>query len=105
MKAMITSIFLFTFILGCQLPRTNVQAVDGRSKILVKDAPKGALLFIDGNSKGQADSYNGDPAILLMESGTHLIEVKAGERLLFSQRIFFGGGEIRTIVVQSEVMR
>jgi hypothetical protein len=73
--------------------------VDGRPKVLVKDAPKGALLFVDGISMGEADSYRGDPTVLLLESGTHLLEVKAGDRLVFSQRIFFGGGELRTISI------
>lgn len=66
---------------------------------MVKDAPKGALLFVDGVSMGQADSYSGDPSVLLLEPGTHVIEVKAGDRLLFSQRIFLGGSELRTISV------
>jgi hypothetical protein len=99
MKIFLTSALFLTLILGCAAPRTSTQAVDGRPKVLVKDAPKGAVLFVDGVSVGQADSYSGGPAVLLLEPGTHLIEIKAGDRLLVSQRIFFGGGELRTISV------
>ncbi len=90
---------LITVTVGCVSPRTITQTTDGRPKILIKGAEKGALLFVDGTLMGQAASYSGDPSILLLEPGTHVIEVKAGDRLLFSQRIFFGGGEIRTISV------
>lgn len=99
MKTLIASAFLLTLVLGCAIPRTTTQVVDGRPKILVKDAPKGSVLFVDGASMGPAESYNGDPSILFLEPGTHLIEVKAGDRLLFSQRLFLGGGELRTIAV------
>ena len=99
MKALLTTAFLLTFVLGCQMPRTNVQTVDGRPKVLIRDAPKGALLFVDGNAVGQADTYSGDPTVPLLEPGTHLIEIKAGNALLFSQRLFLGGAELRTITV------
>lgn len=99
MKTLVTSAMLLIAALGCVEPRTNTQTVDGRPKVLVKDAPKGAVLYVDGVSMGQADSYRGDPGVLLLDPGTHLIEVKAADRLLFSQRIFFGGGELRTITV------
>ena len=99
MKTLIASAFLLALALGCAVPRTTTQVVDGRPKILVKDTPKGAVLFVDGTSMGPAEAYNGDPSILFLEPGTHLIEVKAGDRLLFSQRLFLGGGELRTIAV------
>ena len=93
------SAFLLGLILGCAAPRTSVQVVEGRPRVMVKNAPKGALIYVDGTAMGQADSYIGDPAVLLLEPGTHLIEIKAGDRLLYSQRVFFGGGELRTISV------
>lgn len=99
MKSLLTAAVVLIAALGCAQPRTSTQAVDGRPKILVKDAPKGAVLYVDGVSMGQTDAYQGDPSVLLLEPGTHLVEVKAADRLLFSQRIFFGGGELRTITV------
>ena len=99
MKTLVASALVVGMVLGCVAPRTNTQVVDGRPRVMVKDAPKGAQLFVDGNSMGQADSYDGVPSVLVLEPGTHLVEVKIGERLLFSQRIFFGGGELRTISI------
>ena len=99
MKTLLIIALTLVSVTGCQLPRTVVQTVDGRSKVLIKDAPKGAILYVDGISMGQADTYNGDPTILLVEPGTHLVEVKTGDRLLVSQRVFFGGAELRTITV------
>ncbi len=99
MKTLLMAALLLVMGLGCAEPRTHTRVVDGRPKILVKDAPKGAVLYVDGVSMGQADTYQGDPGVLLLEPGTHLVEIKAAERLLFSQRIFLGGGELRTIAV------
>ena len=99
MKILLSSAFLMALAVGCAMPRTGTQVVDGRSRMIVKDAPKEALLYVDGVVMGQAGSFDGDPSVLLLEPGTHLVEVKAGDRLLFSQRVFLGGGELRTISV------
>jgi len=52
---------LITVTVGCVSPRTITQTTDGRPKILIKGAEKGALLFVDGTLMGQAASYSGDP--------------------------------------------
>jgi hypothetical protein len=86
-------------LLACSNPVTVVRAVDDRPRILVQGAPQGADLFIDGKPLGQAVSYSGNPGVLLVEPGTHLVEVKNGQKILLSQKLFLGGGEQRTVVV------
>lgn len=99
MRTLLLSLSVLFLVIGCVAPRTTVQAIDGRSTLIVKDAPKGAVLLVDGVVVGSADTYSGEPSVLLVEPGTHLVEVRLGDRLLVSQRTFFGGGEMRTIAV------
>jgi len=86
-------------LLACADPVTVTRTVDGRPRLLLQGAPQGAVLFLDGKAVGEAGTYAGDPGVLLVEPGTHVVEVKLGERLLLSQKIFLGGGEQRTLVV------
>lgn len=87
----------------CKVPNTTVQAVDGRSTLRLVGAPAGAVLFLDGKPVGNADAYSGAPHVLSIEPGTHLIEIKKDGLVLLSQRVFFGGGEMRSISVPREV--
>ena len=91
-------------LLACADPVTVVRTVDARPRLLLEGAPRGAVLYIDGMRLGEAAAYGGDPGVLPVEPGTHIIDVKDGERLLFSQKVFFGGGEQRTLVIPREVL-
>lgn len=94
------------FCLGsicCKAPNTTVRAVDGRSTLKVVGAPVGAILCLDGRQMGGAEDFAGDPNVLAVEPGTHLIEIKKDGQILISQRVFFGGGEMRSINVPREV--
>jgi len=92
-------------LMACSDPITVVKAVDDRSRLKVEGAPPGAMLLIDGKSMGSAADYAGDPGVLLVDPGTHVVEIKAGDRLLLSQKVFFGGGEQRSIVVPPVVTK
>lgn len=97
-------IILVGFVsINCKMPNTTVQTIDGRSTIRVTEAPSGAILFLDGKPIGPADAFSGDPNVLSVEPGTHIIEIKKDGATLLSQRIFFGGGEMRSISVPREV--
>lgn len=87
-------------LLCCADPVTVTRVVDDRPRILLQGAPEGAVLFLDGRSMGSAAAYAGSPGVLLVEPGTHLLEVRLGETLLMSQKVFLGGGEQRTLVVR-----
>ncbi len=87
-------------LLACADPVTVTRAVDDRPTILVQGAPKGAVLFVDGKPVGSASAYAGDPGVLRVEPGTHVFEVRLGETLLMSRKVFLGGGEQRTLDVR-----
>ena len=85
--------------LACQDPRTVVSTVDNRPRILIHGAPKDSLLYVDAQLIGQAMAYNGEPNVLILDAGTHLVEVRLGEKTLYTQRIFLGGGETKPIQI------
>jgi hypothetical protein len=82
---------------GCQNPRTNVSIPTTGPRIQVSNAPAGAVLFLDSKAVGEARRFNGDPEVLQIEPGTHLVEIRSGDKLLFSGKIYFGSTELRTI--------
>lgn len=86
--------------LGCSLPTTSVKTVDNRPSIEILNAPEGARLFVDNVNMGPVDKYNGDPNVLLLEPGTHMITVKSqGGAVLYSQKAFLES-ELKTINVR-----
>jgi len=57
------------------------------------------LLFVDGNRIGDAGTYDGQPAVLLIEPGTHVVDVRdTSGKVLFRQTVFVES-ETKTIQV------
>jgi hypothetical protein len=85
---------------GCiSTPVTTVRTPDSRPGLAIEGAPSGATLYIDGNAVGAADAFNGAPAVLRVEPGTHEVDVRdAAGKVLFSQRVFVES-ETKTIQV------
>src|SRR2546429_9955094 len=78
-------------IAACAMPSTTVRTTDTRPSLAVEGAPRGSRLFVAGNSVGDAGAYDGQPAVLLVEPGRHLVGVRdtSGKRL-FRQPAFCG---------------
>jgi len=93
------AILILPLLLACADPVTVVRTVDARPRILVQGAPAGAVLYVDGKPMGEAAAYAGAPGVLVLEPGTHVLEIRAGDTLLLSQKVFLGGGEQRTVTV------
>jgi len=67
--------------------------------LVVKGAPSGSFVIVDGLEVGPAESFDGNPGALIVEEGTHLVEVKRAGQTIHSERIFISSGETRTISV------
>jgi hypothetical protein len=89
---------LCSFLFSCALPQTTVKTVGSRPSIAIKDAPYGAILYVDGKKIGQTSNYNGDPGTLTLEPGTHEIRVNNNGKWIHNQTIFVES-ELKTIVV------
>jgi hypothetical protein len=84
---------------ACVGPTTTVKTVDTRPALAIAGAPSGTVLFVDGVAVGDPSSYDGQPNILRVEPGTHLVEIRdAGGAVRFSQRVFVES-ELKTVRV------
>jgi hypothetical protein len=86
-------------ILGACATSSTTRAVDDRPGLAFKNAPKDGILFIDKIQVGNPVVYDGKHQVLRLETGTHEVLVQTPSGTLLNENIFFGGGEIRTIVL------
>jgi hypothetical protein len=97
MKALLLGVFVAAA--GCAMPSTTVRTPDTRPSLAVEGAPRGAQLYVDGNAMGEAAAYDGQPAVLIVEPGTHVVDVRdTSGKVLFQQTVFVES-ETKTIQV------
>jgi uncharacterized lipoprotein YajG len=98
MKALVVA--LAFSIAACSTPSTTVRTSDSRPSLAVANAPRGAQLFVDGNAMGEAATYDGQPAVLVVEPGTHVIDVRDGSGNVLVHQTVFVESETKTIQVR-----
>ena len=83
-------VLLATLALACTYPQpSQTEQQDQRPAIGVSGAPADAVLYVDGLDMGVASQFDGKTNVLLVESGSHLIEVKSADgRVLHSETVF-----------------
>ncbi|MFW5660416.1 MAG: hypothetical protein ACOC05_03395 [Oceanicaulis sp.] len=54
------------------------------------DAPAGAVVFINGQQVGSAQSFDGVNGVLELERGRYLVEVRAGGQVLLTREVYVG---------------
>ena len=101
MKRLLLFFSVLLLLAGCAYPTSSVKVLDDRPSILVQNAPQDAVLLVDGLEMGQARLYDGSNKVLLLEPGTHRVEVKSQGTLIHSEKIFLGDGETKTLSVSS----
>jgi hypothetical protein len=84
---------------ACALPETRVQTGSAQPGLVVKGAPAGSLLYVDGLLIGPAQQFNGSPKVLNVLEGVHQVEVRQGASVVYSERAFVSGGETHTVTV------
>ncbi len=87
---------------GCSYPdAAQIEQKDNRPAIGISGAPSGAMLYVDGLEMGLANQWDGKKTVLLVESGTHLVEVKsASGKVLHSETIFLSGSTTKVLSLQ-----
>ncbi len=93
------AVLAFIMVAACDTT-TRTDITDERPSLAFKNAPIGSVVLVDGNYMGLAASFDGVENVLLVETGIHFIEVRMGEKVLFSQRVFLSGQATKTFVVQ-----
>ncbi len=81
-------------------PNTNVAIADERPTIGFKGAPGGSQVFVDGIAMGAADRFDGHRETLMVEPGTHVVQVRHDGGVLLSERVYLGEGATRIFIVQ-----
>lgn len=96
MNILITLLLTLTMA-ACSYPVSQVSITDNRPALLIKNAPKDAVLFVDGVQATAA--LTTPPQAILLPSGTHNIEVKTNGNTIFSEKVFLSDGTIKTLTV------
>jgi len=103
MKRLCTGLIILSAVLlqGCSYPdAAKIEQKDNRPAIGVSGAPEGAMLYVDGLKMGLANQWDGEENVLLIENGTHLIEVKSGNTVLLSETVFLSSSTTKILTVQ-----
>jgi hypothetical protein len=87
------------FFCSCAMPSTAVRTTDTRPSLAFEGAPEGATVFLDGLLAGEAEKYDGQPGVLLVEPGTHHVVVKGRDGTVLMERKVYVESEIKTIKV------
>src|SRR5262249_54790013 len=90
---------LFIALSACALPQTTVRTGSAQPSLLVKGAPSGTVLYVDGLAMGPAAQFDGDPNVLAVLEGVHLVEVRQGNSVIYHDRVFLSSGETHPITV------
>ena len=83
-----------------QYPTSGVEITDERPTIAFRGAPFAAVVFVDGREHGWAATYDGVKQSLIVEPGSHLVEVRDGGNVIFTERVFLGSRATKTFVVR-----
>lgn len=102
MKPMIITLMALVLVSACSYPTTELRITDNRPAIAIKGASEDAVLYVDGLSMGLAQQFDGHAQVLLLEPGTHKIEVISQGKVFLSEKVFLGGGEVRTLSVSGK---
>ena len=86
---------------ACALPETAMKTGSPRPTIYVNGAPDGTQLFVDGLPMGAAGEFNGVPKVLVVEEGTHAVELRRGTSVVHAEKVFVSNGESRGISVNT----
>ena len=86
---------------ACTLPQTTVRTGSSQPSLVVKGAPAGAVLYVDGLAMGPAPQFDGNPKVLAVLEGPHQVEVRQGPSVLFHDKVFISSGEVHAITLLS----
>lgn len=82
---------------ACALPETKVQTGSPQPGLFVQGAPAGAVLYVDGLSMGAANQFDGNPKVLTVLEGVHVLEIRQGTTVIFHDKALFSNGETHPI--------
>jgi len=99
MKIFLIATLSLIALAACSMPNTTVRTTDTRPSFAIDGAPDGAILYVDGQQIGEANKYDGQPNVLVVEPGTHAVVVKGVDGAPLFDRKVYVESELKTIKV------
>ena len=99
MNKFLVMLVALLLLAACSMPNTTVRTTDTRPGIAIDGAPDGAILYVDGQRVGEANKYDGQPNVLVVELGTHTVVVKGADGTPIFDRKIYVESELKTIKV------
>ena len=93
------AISLMILLAACSMPSTVVKTPDTRPSLAFEGAPDGAVLFLDGARTGLANQYDGQPNVLRVEPGYHLVTIRGADGAVLLEQKVFVESELKTLKV------
>ena len=75
---------------ACAYPSTTVRTLEEKPQLAFANASPTAMLFINGVLVGPAADYDGKKSTLQVGTGTHTVEVRENDRVIYSEKIYLG---------------
>lgn len=100
MKKVLCLIVVLSFF-GCSLPETSVRTGAARPKLAFINTSADMVLVMDGITVGPASRFDGNPGVLIVEEGTHQIEIRRDGKAVHSEKTFVSSSETRIITINS----
>ena len=96
----IYTILAFTMLSACGWFHAKAPRAPDPTVFIVTGAPAGSIVFIDDVQKGQAAELH-KPQTVGSAEGTHKVEVRFGDSVVYRENIYIKGGERRVVTVLS----
>jgi hypothetical protein len=93
---------LFLLYSCCSGPTSEVRTLGNEGRIKLQVEPDDAIVYVDGEKKGEAAKFDGDPEYLIVPSGFHKFELKKEGYKPYSRKLFSGNAiqEIKVILTE-----
>lgn len=97
----ISILFLSFSLIQCStLPRTTVSGVGNEGRIIIDCDPSNAMVYVDGEKVGKASKFNSESEALVLQSGSHVIEIRKKDYQTFRKEIYVGNRVLQTLQVR-----
>jgi hypothetical protein len=90
---------LLIALAACALPQTTVRTGSAQPSLVVKGAPSGTVLYVDGLPVGPAPQFDGNPNVLAVLEGVHQVEIRQGNAVIYHDKVFLSSGETHPITL------
>lgn len=94
---------LFLLCSCCFGPTSEVRTIGNEGRIKLQVQPGDAIVYVDGEKKGEAAKFRGDPEYLFIPSGFHRLEIKKEGYKTYSRKLYSGNALQEIKVILSEV--